>query len=64
MPDREAYGGTLDWEGLALRSVARVESYRGFVFASFDAHVVGLVEHLAGAKDYLDLIIEIGRAHV
>jgi p-cumate 2,3-dioxygenase subunit alpha len=58
VPDREAYGGTLDWEGLALKSVARVESYRGFVFCCFDPDVVGLVEYLAGAKDYLDLIID------
>lgn len=57
VPDREAYGA-LDWEGLALRSVARVESYRGFVFCCYDPGVVGLVEYLAGAKDYLDLIID------
>lgn len=58
VPDREAYGGTLDWDALRLRGVARVESYRGFVFCCFDPDVVGLVEYLAGAKDYLDLIID------
>jgi p-cumate 2,3-dioxygenase subunit alpha len=38
--------------------VARVESYRGFVFACFDLEVVGLVEYLAGATEYLDLIVD------
>ena len=58
VPDREGYGAGVDWEGLALKSVARVESYRGFVFACYDPDVIGLVEYLAGAKDYLDLIID------
>lgn len=58
MPDREAYGDALDFGALGLRSVARVESYRGFVFACFDPGVVGLVEYLAGAAEYLDLIVD------
>ena len=58
VPDRDAYGGTLDWERLRLKQVARVESYRGFVFCCYDPDVVGLVEYLAGAKDYLDLILD------
>ncbi|MBN9097524.1 MAG: Rieske 2Fe-2S domain-containing protein [Pseudonocardia sp.] len=58
VPDREAYGDGLDFSALGLRSVARVESYRGFVFACFDPDVVGLVEYLAGAAEYLDLIVD------
>jgi p-cumate 2,3-dioxygenase subunit alpha len=58
VPDRDAYGGTLDWDALRLKSVARVESYRGFVFCCYDPDVVGLEQYLAGAKDYLDLIID------
>ncbi|MCW2722998.1 MAG: p-cumate 2,3-dioxygenase subunit alpha [Pseudonocardiales bacterium] len=58
VPDREAYGDGLDFGALGLRSVARVESYRGFVFACFDPGVVGLVEYLAGAAEYLDLIVD------
>jgi p-cumate 2,3-dioxygenase subunit alpha len=64
VPDRDAYGGGLDWEALALKRVARVESYRGFVFCCYDEHVVGLSEYLAGAKDYLDLIIDAAPADV
>jgi phenylpropionate dioxygenase-like ring-hydroxylating dioxygenase large terminal subunit len=58
VPDRDAYGGTLDWDALRLKKVERVESYRGFVFCCYDPDVVGLEEYLAGAKDYLDLIVD------
>ena len=58
VPDRDAYGGGLDFGALGLRAVARVESYRGFVFACFDPGAVDLVEYLAGAAEYLDLIVD------
>ncbi|THJ52900.1 aromatic ring-hydroxylating oxygenase subunit alpha [Candidatus Frankia alpina] len=58
VPDREAYGEALDFTTLGLRSVARVQSYRGFVFASFDPHIVDLEEYLAGAREYLDLVVD------
>ncbi len=58
VPDREAYGEGLDFSKLGLRSVARVESYRGFVFCSFDPDIVDLVEYLADAREYLDLVID------
>ena len=35
-----------------------MESYRGFVFACFDPGVQSLVDYLAGAREYLDLIID------
>jgi p-cumate 2,3-dioxygenase alpha subunit len=43
---------------LGLKRVARVESYRGFVFASFDPDIVDLPTYLAGAKDYIDLVVD------
>jgi p-cumate 2,3-dioxygenase alpha subunit len=58
VPDRDAYGDGLDFSRLGLRSLARVQSYRGFVFASFDPDVVDLVEYLADAREYLDLVID------
>ncbi len=58
VPDREAYGDGLDFGALGLRTVARVESYRGFVFACFDERVTGLVDYLAGATEYLDLVVD------
>ena len=36
----------------------RVESYRGFVFVSFNPDVADLMTYLAGAADYLDLIVD------
>lgn len=57
VPDREAYGN-LDWEGLGLKRVARVASYRGFVFCCYDPDVVELETYLADAKDYLDLVVD------
>ena len=43
---------------VGARRVARVESYRGFVFASFDPEIVDLPTYLAGAKDYIDLVVD------
>ncbi|HEY1973921.1 MAG TPA: aromatic ring-hydroxylating dioxygenase subunit alpha [Pseudonocardia sp.] len=58
MPGRDAYGEKLDFGPLALKPVARVESYRGFFFACFDPGVEPLVDYLADAKEYLDLIVD------
>jgi len=60
VPDRDAYGTKLDFSQLGLRPVARMENYRGFVFASFDENVTDLVTYLAGAREYLDLVIDSG----
>ena len=57
VPDRDAYAGGLNFDELGL-AVARVESYRGFVFVSFDPDIVDLQTYLAGAKDYLDLVVD------
>ena len=50
VPDRDAYPQGPDFADLGLRPVARVESYRGFVFASYDPGVTGLETYLAGAR--------------
>ncbi|ODU07601.1 MAG: p-cumate dioxygenase [Pseudonocardia sp. SCN 72-86] len=64
VPGREAYDG-LDFSELGLRPVARCESYRGLVFASFDPGIVGLVDYLAGAREYLDLVADqLGHAEI
>lgn len=60
VPDRDAYGEKLDFAQLGLRPVARMENYRGFVFASFDENITDLVTYLAGAREYLDLVIDSG----
>ena len=49
------YAG-VDRSGLGLAKVARVESYRGFVFGSLAAEGPGLVEHLGAAKTSIDVL--------
>ena len=58
VPGKDAYAEGLDMDALGLKRAARVESYRGFVFASFDPDVVELGEHLGDARYYLDLVID------
>lgn len=55
-PDREGYEGR-DFADLSL-AAPRVEQYRGFVFLSYDPDIVDLDTYLAGAKEYLDLVID------
>ncbi|WP_342661454.1 p-cumate 2,3-dioxygenase system, large oxygenase component (plasmid) [Rhodococcus ruber] len=58
IPDRQAYGDDLDFGKLGLRPAAKVDSYRGFVFLSYDPDIVPLVDYLAGATEYLDLVVD------
>lgn len=58
VPGADGYGDGFSKEDLGLRPSARLESYRGFVFISFDPDVEELTTYLAGARDYLDLIVD------
>ncbi|MGW0584701.1 aromatic ring-hydroxylating oxygenase subunit alpha [Streptomyces sp. NPDC002920] len=58
MPGRDAYANGADFEALALKRVARVEEYRGFVFVCFDPAAISLDEYLGGARAYLDLVVD------
>lgn len=49
------YAG-VDKSELGLGTVARVESYRGFVFASLAEEGPTLMEHLGAARDSIDLL--------
>ena len=57
MPDVEGYGPDFDRAEMGLRS-PRFDSYRGFIFVCFDAKTEPLVDYLAGAAEYLDLIAD------
>lgn len=59
VPMREQMHG-LDLAAHGLVPIPRVESYRGFIFASLAAAGESLDDHLGGAKRYLDLMV--GRA--
>ncbi len=54
VPLRDGYGPDFKLEDHGLARAARVESYRGFVFASLSDSVPPVVEYLAHAKRYLD----------
>lgn len=54
----EAYEDGLNSDDFGLTPVARVQSYRGLVFASASPHGISLDEHLGSAKKFLDLIID------
>lgn len=41
-----------------LKRLARVESYRGFVFGSLADEVPTLIEHLAEARHFIDLVVD------
>jgi p-cumate 2,3-dioxygenase alpha subunit len=58
VPDADAYGPGLRREHSGLVSPAKVESYRGFVFANFDPDACGLVDYLADARHLLDLVAD------
>ncbi|AIJ21291.1 2-chlorobenzoate 1,2-dioxygenase [Amycolatopsis methanolica 239] len=58
VPDRGAYGGGLDMSELGLARPPRVDSYRGFVFLSYDPEIMDLPAYLAGAKEYIDLVVD------
>jgi len=58
VPGEDAYSAAFDRSKLGLASAPRVESYRGFVFVSFNPVIEDLVAYLAGAREYLDLVCD------
>ena len=54
VPLQHAYGPEFRLSDQDLCRAARVESYRGFVFASISEYVPPLIEHLAHARRYID----------
>ncbi len=58
LPDKDAYPDTMDREDLGLVSPPKVDSYRGFVFMSLNSAIISLHDYLAGAKKYIDLVVD------
>ncbi len=57
-PGEDAYGPKFDRSTHGLTPAPRLESYRDFWFVNFDPDAVSLDEYLAGAKDYIDLVVD------
>ena len=62
LPQPEGYGPGFDKCDYALTAVPRIEGYRGFWFVCFDRDAQPLVDFLAGATEYLDLVTDQGEA--
>jgi p-cumate 2,3-dioxygenase subunit alpha len=58
VPGDSAYSAAFKREDLGLANPPRMESYRGFVFINFNPAAESLVEYLAGATEYLDLVAD------
>jgi len=58
IPGDDAYPPGYDKQGKGLTPVARLEHYKDFYFANLDAGAVDLHTYLAGAKDYIDLVVD------
>jgi p-cumate 2,3-dioxygenase alpha subunit len=58
VPDEEAYGPSFDKSQHGLVEVPKAESYRGFIFVSFDPDVEDLVTYLTGAREYIDNLVD------
>jgi p-cumate 2,3-dioxygenase alpha subunit len=58
VPGESSYPASFERAQFGLAEPPRVASYRGFVFVSFDPRAVALEEYLAGAKEYLDLVVD------
>jgi p-cumate 2,3-dioxygenase alpha subunit len=60
VPDSGGYGEGFDKRELGLAQPPRTTNYRGMIFISFDPTIEDFVDYLAGAKDYLDLVLDQG----
>jgi p-cumate 2,3-dioxygenase subunit alpha len=58
VPDEAGYSDAFRKEDMGLQAPPQVDSYRGFVFMSLDPEIESLKDYLAGATEYLDLIID------
>lgn len=58
VPGEDAYGPDFDKSKLGLVPAPRLESYRDFWFVSFNPDAPPLYDYLAGARDYIDLVVE------
>ena len=58
VPGESSYPASFNRAELGLAQPPHVASYRGFVFCSFNPNAMPLEDYLAGAKEYLDLVID------
>jgi phenylpropionate dioxygenase-like ring-hydroxylating dioxygenase large terminal subunit len=59
VPYADGYGSSFDKRKFSLVKAARVEKYRGLVFASLSPEVESLADYLGNAKYYIDLFMDL-----
>lgn len=59
VPYANGYGSSFDKRNFSLIKAARVDRYRGLVFASLNPEVESLTDYLASAKYYIDLFMDL-----
>lgn len=59
MPYQDGYGDEFEKDKMGLNHVAKVDNYRGFIFASITEHVPSLEDHLGNARKYIDYIADL-----
>jgi fatty-acyl-CoA synthase len=55
----DGYGESFNKENYGLVKTPRMAVYRGFVFASLQPSGISLDNHLAGAKEFIDMFVEL-----
>ncbi|MHB8692591.1 MAG: aromatic ring-hydroxylating oxygenase subunit alpha [Solirubrobacteraceae bacterium] len=59
VPGKDGYdGGGFDLAERSLKPVARLESYRGLYFISFWPAICSLYDYLAGAREFIDVMVD------
>jgi phenylpropionate dioxygenase-like ring-hydroxylating dioxygenase large terminal subunit len=58
VPGDDAYGIGFDKSKMGLMRAPRLDQYRDFYFLNFDRDAVDLATYLAGAKEYIDLVVD------
>lgn len=58
VPGEDAYSAAFDRHERRLAQAPRMDSYRGFIFISFNPAVEDLMDYLAGAREFLDLVCD------
>ena len=58
VPGQDSYGPEFDKTEFGLAPAPRFEQYRGFWFVNYDADAMPLADYLAGATEYIDLVVD------
>jgi len=58
VPGQDAFPPRFKKSDFGLKEPPHVAAYRGFVFLNFDPKAMPLEDYLAGAKEYIDLIVD------